>query len=1398
MQYDVNDTRRPLAAGDLIVREDGEQYVVDRLLGSGGFALCYLAHRKEKSRYTVLKELFPRRVEGGVALRRADGRIVICDPLTGPEDGDDEEAWQEEERIFRREADLAGKAARVYDARGNRVQQNHPDVLAVTGPFRDTRGNRYVAIDTAQGEPLKNLIERGFVRDARGAVTENAGLGEILAVLEKTARLLSRLHRENRLLHLDLSPENVYLTPMAGGTELMPRILDHGSAYDLDDPGEERAHHYTCNPFSPPELMALADLNAPGAGYRPDESSDTYGLAAILFYAVTGLVYAPALAFDRSWREALRREYTRVRHGEKDGKPFSELLIAVLEKGLAAGQRKRYRTAEELCDALRALREADRGDRGLLNGMDPDELTACLLLEKYPLCRYRNEAGEPELLLAGDGDFALRLILTAVSCGQLPGVPLRIHTVGRESGEEFRRRLLACAPLLADYSDLAGPPKEEAWVTFDHRCVPDPGAPGALEAALAACPGCRWVLVSLGDDRANAEAARRIAGVLAAREDGRSGVVFRRASAEEDGAASGEAPEEVSVSPVETVPFGAGFRAFRRELRDLEGRTLRLHYLYDRLADPRARMEASAEYLAAPENLYELRSSCAAALHVKYKLAALGLDPEAGVTAQLAADYRAAMEGPARGRLLQLEHRRWMMYMAADGYRLPTPEELREYSFAYAGEEFNDSFRDTKRKLHPCLVPCGAAGISLPRAREAWDRFDSFASVDETDWDPLDRMSLKLHLLAGQKLRDPRQVKQTLDDFENLLLRPLLEREEERKAMCLANADPAEEDPRLAEARKRADEVLEALKLLPEAGGAVIRPEALEPLEEAYRAAGIDAARGFGVLRQELAVCGEFARYRDYKAPDGAMADHLLWLYRPEEAAVLVKLRSGDLLDNVLSPLMLMPKLLVYFGGDRDPRLEEFFRGRGLRTGISFEPCFGESVQAVYECLRALRSRLPGKCLVDLTGGDERSVCAATRLQMEDPEVVLLRSDGRTQRLEPVGGEPGAAPCSLPVSVTAEEVYSLYGARSRHVNNGYMRRLGRTAVELWDFYREFRDDWELITAFFANRGRGSAELRVYGAREDAASISWRSYVRQVSRHTWSALGLDEAFRQMEAAGFIRALKTERRGLDGLSLSFLYASSAEQPGDDKTFRNLNYFFTRRLLFAQEPFRCRQGTDAAGTPVFHLESGSLVSINDWTAPDFPDKRQMYPGGWKRFPYAGVFPALHRLEELGFLYDVKTSQQSAPAQCTSIEFSYANLAVRDCLVNAGNVLELYAWYAALQSGEFDDCRANLAFRWEEGVENELDLILTKGLTTLVVSCKTAKFNKSHLYEIRCLTDRFSLNSRAVIIYSSSRAVDEDGRLTDDLGPVKKRAEAMGVALIDMNEVPDGQLGQVLASLA
>ena len=741
--------------------------------------------------------------------------------------------------------------------------------------------------------------------------------------------------------------------------------------------------------------------------------------------------------------------------------------------------------------------------------------------------------------------------------------------------------------------------------------------------------------------------------------------------------------------------------------------------------------------------------------------------------------------------------------MAADGFRLPSLEELERYGFAYVGERFVNAFHDRERKLHPCLVPCSAEGVRLPRSREFWDGFGSVKAIDETDLDPLDKMSLKLHFIARKRLRSPRYRKQMKDDFENLVLRPLLDREEAERTLRLQQAAsgeplPADGEPLLKEARERAEALKVSLGTLPEFG-AWDAPDALGKLEEAYDAAGIDAKRGIRELGRELAIGVEFAKYRDYKAPDDAIVDHLLWLLsEKEEAPVLIKLYSGDLLENLLSPLMLMPKMLVYVGGEANPALERFFADRGLCTGVSFAPVGGERVQDAYETLHALRFRMSGKCLIDITGGDERSVCAAMLLQQQDPGVALIRSNGKTQRLERVRGETWAETCSLTAHITAEEVFGLYGAKSLPLNNRYMLRLGRTAAALWDFYWEFRDDWDMITAFFFNRGQGSPELRIFAPPEGAEDAPVRSYQRQVSRHSWEALELDKCFRKMEAEGFIRDLKTEDLSPEGLSLSFSYVTMTPMLADDKNYKSLNYFFSWRLLQAREPYRWKLGTDKSGNRVFALQSGSFVSVYDASAPDFADKRHVYPDGFRRFPYADVFPALRRLEELGFLSGLKAEQLTEPTQAVNVEFSYTDRAVFDCLKIEGNVLELFAWHSAVLSGEFDDCRANLSFQWEEGIRNELDLILTRGLTTLVVSCKTAKFEKSHLYEVRYLTDRFSLNSKAVIIYSSSRAVDEDGHLTDDLSVVKQRAEAMGIALIDLNEVPAERLGQTLAALA
>ena len=71
------------------------------------------------------------------------------------------------------------------------------------------------------------------------------------------------------------------------------------------------------------------------------------------------------------------------------------------------------------------------------------------------------------------------------------------------------------------------------------------------------------------------------------------------------------------------------------------------------------------------------------------------------------------------------------------------------------------------------------------------------------------------------------------------------------------------------------------------------------------------------------------------------------------------------------------------------------------------------------------------------------------------------------------------------------------------------------------------------------------------------------------------------------------------------------------------------------------------------------------------------------------------------------------------------------------------------------------NFGFYWDdESVSNELDLILTRkgSLQTAVISCKTSVIKREHIYEVLYLAQRFSLNSKAAIIYTQNRFATED----------------------------------------
>ena len=1390
MYLHLSDPRLPLKTGDVIEAGTTGRIVVDKCIGSGGFSLMYLAHREGSDRYLALKELFPRQLENVIVHRSPDGRIGIFDPVSGMEAPDNDALWQELTGYFEREARLTRLAGTVYDRQGNQTGQNHPDVLHVDGPFRDRRGNYYLAIDTYQGESLRDFIERGFVRSENGDVIANEFLEDILGILTETAIRLSALHAQG-LWHLDLSPDNIYVVPSAGQTRLVPYIIDYGSAYDRRNPEEKYSHRYTCNPFSPPEVLALAQLQDQSCGYAPDASSDTYGLASILFYAVTGQVFSPEHRMHRTdWARKLRREFAAGLPSHQGADPFVNALVDFWDKGLRVAQRNRYSTATALHNALKQLSSRYREYGNMLPEVEPDELMSYMVLEKYPLYQYKGSDGNIHVLCLGSGTFVKRMILSLISCGQMIGSHLYIHVISNEREDLLKNDLLSAAPLLKDYSNLAGGSKEE-YVTFSYEHVNDVLDPQTCRSILERYADTYYFLISLGSNSSNLQAVRLYAQTLAERPNPGGQQTILNYYCSEDAANNLHGVADWANLPewLKADAFGINLSSYSKTIRTLGLRTIKLAHMYNKLENPNISLEESAQKLAA--KAYDQRSSCAAALHLKYKLASIGINPAPSTNKRaIISAYQKFLQGNNIGALMELEHRRWMMYMIADKYRRPSMDELNQYGFEMVDGEFNDAWKCKKEKLHPCLVPCSSAGAVL-KPRD-FQKYASPAEIRTAPFDELDIVSLTLHAMSGEKCR-------------SILRRNIIEAYFISIANRLNDAQSwtwtSQEEPQPSAilydgARKLLGKVQDSICTAARTLQYKTDHGMLAELEYTFNQCGINISGEIEGLRRALAVFKEYASLKDYKHPDVAIIQNLLWILYAENEITVIKLSGRTISDNITGPLILDPHRLIFFGEQPHPEWDSFLHRHGNHGKITYQPQCGSTLPEICAALKQTADQQQGKCVIDITGASERMVIAAQRIADGNHNVSLIRStpDGSLENIHRFVTAPAY---TLNTAIAANEIFSLHGAAEKPSANRYMEQLEDMVPLLWQLYQEFRKDWNMVTAFFANRASGSAEFWMRDILL-TPDTDWLPYTQWIDRAKWSMLELENVFDKLTGTGIIREFNSMTDTFGNVTLSFRYPRTRKETGDDSFRRKLDDFFGDRLHNVFGPLLCDVKLNPESGYTVDIRSGCWVDIRDHRSRDFPDRRQNSDGGTKRYTYSAIVPALKRLEELHLIRKLDTSVPSNGGP-VRISFFYTIPAVKDCLTIAGNILELHIWKEARKTHYFDHAQANFSFTWKEGVSNELDVILTKGLTSLIVSAKTSRFNKEHLYEIKYLTERFSLNSKPVIVYSSSQAY-EDGHLSDNLLPVKNRAKAMGVWLIDLNELreQDVSLGDRLVAIA
>jgi len=163
-----------------------------------------------------------------------------------------------------------------------------------------------------------------------------------------------------------------------------------------------------------------------------------------------------------------------------------------------------------------------------------------------------------------------------------------------------------------------------------------------------------------------------------------------------------------------------------------------------------------------------------------------------------------------------------------------------------------------------------------------------------------------------------------------------------------------------------------------------------------------------------------------------------------------------------------------------------------------------------------------------------------------------------------------------------------------------------------------------------------------------------------------------------------------------------------------------------------------------------------------------------------------ALRDLQHIGFLsgLEIVTGER--------VSFTFRDEQTRVWLRDNGSVLELFVYKTCLDSGLFQDVHTSVVVDWEgdfkrDNVTNEIDVMATRGVVPLFISCKTCAVSTEALNELAILRDRFGgqLARAAIVATERCRAI------------TRHRALELHIDILDLEDIRAGNLGKQLASL-
>ena len=218
-----------------------ESYVIEGVVGRGGFGITYLARDLTLDRAVVVKECFPEMI-----CTRSGPNVVATSREAASQFAKCIEMFMREARSI----------ARLL----------HPNIVKVHAVF-EQNNTAYMVLDFIDGDDLLEIADDP---------DRSLSAAEIRSIALQVLQALAMVHDHN-MLHRDISPDNILLDAQG-----KPILIDFGSARELasDRARPKTAFLFVKDGYSPFEFYVR------GAAHSP--ASDLYALGGTLYHLITG------------------------------------------------------------------------------------------------------------------------------------------------------------------------------------------------------------------------------------------------------------------------------------------------------------------------------------------------------------------------------------------------------------------------------------------------------------------------------------------------------------------------------------------------------------------------------------------------------------------------------------------------------------------------------------------------------------------------------------------------------------------------------------------------------------------------------------------------------------------------------------------------------------------------------------------------------------------------------------------------------------------------------------------------------------------------------------------------------------------------------------------------------